>query len=86
VRHLALCELPEAETCCGFGGLFAVRMPEISGAMLRRKLDRIEASGAEVVVGTDVSCLMHVAGGLRRRGSAITAAHLAEILAGGSTR
>jgi L-lactate dehydrogenase complex protein LldE len=80
--------LPEAETCCGFGGLFAVKMSGISGAMLDRKIDAIEASAARVVVATDVSCLMHIAGGLRRRGSAVRARHIAEVLAdtGGGVR
>ena len=73
--------LPEAEACCGFGGLFSVKMSGISGAMLDRKLDAIEASGADTVVATDVSCLMHIAGGLRRRGSAIGVRHIAEVLA-----
>ncbi|MDX1520699.1 MAG: (Fe-S)-binding protein [Anaerolineae bacterium] len=72
--------LPEAETCCGFGGLFAVKMGDISGAILKEKLDNIEATGADTVVGTDVSCLMHIAGGLRRRGSAVKVKHLAEVL------
>jgi L-lactate dehydrogenase complex protein LldE len=75
-------ELPEAETCCGFGGLFAIKMGDISGAILRRKLDHIDASGADIVVGTDVSCLMHIAGGLRRRGSRVQVRHIAEILRG----
>jgi L-lactate dehydrogenase complex protein LldE len=77
-------ELTEAEACCGFGGLFAVKMGDISGAILQRKLDHIEATGADTVVGTDVSCLMHMAGGLRRRGSAVKVKHLAEVLAEGS--
>lgn len=75
-------ELPEAEACCGFGGLFAVKMGDISGAILQRKLDNIETSGADTVVGGDVSCLMHIAGGLRRRGSRVRVKHLAEVLAG----
>ena len=62
---------PEADVCCGFGGLFAVKMPDISSAMLARKLDRIEESGADTVVVTDVSCGMHMAGGLHRRGSRV---------------
>ncbi len=74
--------LPDAESCCGFGGLFAVRMAPISGAMLAGKLDAIEKSGAGTVVATDVSCLMHIAGGLRRRGSAVRIRHIAEMLAG----
>jgi len=81
VNSVACRPLPESEACCGFGGLFAVKMADISGALLGRKLDDIEASGAEIVVGTDVSCLMHIGGGLRRRRSAVRVSHLAEILA-----
>lgn len=75
-------ELPEAEACCGFGGLFAIKMGDISGAILRRKLDNIEATGADTVVGGDVSCLMHIAGGLHRRGSQVKVRHIAEVLRG----
>ena len=81
VDGLELRPLGEAETCCGFGGLFAVKMDGISGAMLDRKLDAIEATGAAVVIGTDVSCLMHIGGGLHRRGSRVQARHIAEVLA-----
>jgi L-lactate dehydrogenase complex protein LldE len=73
-------ELPGAEECCGFGGLFAVKMGDISAAILEKKLDNIEASGADVVVGGDVSCLINIAGGLRRRDSAVQVKHLAEVL------
>jgi L-lactate dehydrogenase complex protein LldE len=72
--------LPGAEECCGFGGLFAVKMADISAAILQRKLDNIETTGADTVVGTDVSCLMHIAGGLHRRGSKVQVKHLAEVL------
>jgi L-lactate dehydrogenase complex protein LldE len=75
-------ELPGAEECCGFGGLFAVKMSDISGAILQRKLDNIEATGADTVVGTDISCLMHISGGLHRRGSKVRVKHLAEVLRG----
>jgi len=68
--------------CCGFGGLFAVDQPEISTEILERKLAQIRDSGAEVVVGCDVSCLMHIEGGLRHRSSTVRCAHLAQILAG----
>lgn len=81
VKGIEFKELPEAEACCGFGGLFAVKMGDISGAILQRKLDNIEATGADTVVGGDVSCLMHIAGGLRRRGSRVRVKHLAEVLA-----
>jgi len=75
-------ELPDGRTCCGFGGLFAIKMPHISSAMLQSKLDAIQASGAEAVVATDVSCLMHMGGGLRRRTKAVRMLHIAEVLAG----
>ena len=77
-------DLPDAETCCGFGGLFAVKMGPVSSAMLRSKLDAIDASGAEVVVATDVSCLMHIGGGLHRRGSRVRTRHIAEVVADSS--
>ena len=73
--------LPQAEVCCGFGGTFSVKYPDISGAMLSDKLDCIEASGANVVAACDSSCLMHIHGGLRRRGSAVRTKHVAELLA-----
>jgi L-lactate dehydrogenase complex protein LldE len=76
------CDLPGANECCGFGGLFSIELPEVSSAMLDTKLAAIEKSGAAVVVGGDVSCLMHIAGGLHRRGSPIRTAHIAEVLAG----
>ena len=78
-RHLSL---PEAEVCCGFGGLFAVKMSDISGEMLARKLDAIEVCGADTIAVTDVSCGMHMAGGLRRRRSKVRIAHIADVLAG----
>ncbi len=76
-------ELPQAEVCCGFGGTFAIKYPDISGAMLSDKLDNIEASGADIVTACDSSCLMHIRGGLRRRGSAVEVAHIAELVAAG---
>jgi L-lactate dehydrogenase complex protein LldE len=74
-------DLPDAETCCGFGGVFAVKMGSVSSAMLESKLDAIDRSGAEVVVATDVSCLMHIGGGLHRRASRVRTKHIAEVLA-----
>ena len=71
----------EAEVCCGFGGLFSVEMPQVSAAMLDRKLDAIEAAGGAVVCGGDVSCLMHLEGGMRRRNPDVRFAHFAELLA-----
>jgi L-lactate dehydrogenase complex protein LldE len=68
--------------CCGFGGLFAVDQPEISSEMLLRKIEAVEKAGVQVVVGGDVSCLMHIEGGLRKVGSHVRCAHLAQVLAG----
>jgi L-lactate dehydrogenase complex protein LldE len=81
VRDLELVEIGEAEQCCGFGGTFAVTNADVSSAMLDDKLVRIEQTGAEVVTSADNSCLMHIGGGLRRRGSDVRTVHLAEILA-----
>lgn len=75
--------LPEHDVCCGFGGLFAVKMADISSAMLGRKLDCIERCGAGTIAVTDVSCAMHMAGGLHRRGSPIQVKHVADLLAPG---
>jgi len=81
VRELEYVPLERADECCGFGGSFAVRFPEISGAMVRDKASLIEKTGAHTVVATDAGCLMNIAGCLRRRGNKIRAVHLAEILA-----
>lgn len=72
--------------CCGFGGVFSIDHPEVSGEMLTRSLDRIEASGCDVVTGCDVSCLMHMEGGLRKKGSPVRCVHLAQILNSHTTR
>ncbi len=72
--------LEDDRECCGFGGLFSVEMPAVSAAILEKKLDAIEASGADVLVGGDFSCLVHIEGGLRRRGSDVEVRHLAELL------
>ena len=72
--------LERADVCCGFGGTFAVKMSDISTAMLDEKLDNVEATGAKTLVAGDAGCIMHMAGGLRRRGSPVRVAHLAEYL------
>jgi L-lactate dehydrogenase complex protein LldE len=81
VRGLELLPLPQATTCCGFGGTFSVINPEVSRAMMEAKLQAIAASGAEVVVAGDAGCLMNIGGGLRKAGSPVRAMHLAEVLA-----
>ncbi|HEY3064458.1 MAG TPA: (Fe-S)-binding protein [Methylomirabilota bacterium] len=77
-------ELTGADECCGFGGSFAVRLPEVSSAILDRKLANVEATGAHCVVACDAGCLMQMGGGLSRRGSRVRALHLAELLEGGA--
>lgn len=77
-------DLDGAKECCGFGGLFSVEMPAVSEAIMNQKLDRIEASGADTLVGSDISCLLHIEGGLRRRGSGIVVRHIAELIGDGS--
>jgi L-lactate dehydrogenase complex protein LldE len=81
VRGLELRELPRADECCGFGGTFAVKNAETSSAMLADKCTAIEDSGAEVCTAVDSSCLLHIGGGLSRRGGGARTLHLAEILA-----
>jgi L-lactate dehydrogenase complex protein LldE len=82
VRGLEYVPLERADECCGFGGSFAVRFPGISGAMVQDKAALVEKTGARAVVATDAGCLMNIAGCLRRRGSAVQALHLAQVLAG----
>ena len=74
-------ELPGSDECCGFGGSFSVRLPEVSTAILDKKLASVEATGADAVVACDAGCLMQMRGGLSRRGSRVRALHLAEVLA-----
>ena len=76
-----LVEMENAETCCGFGGTFSVKYPEISVAILDNKIEAIEATAADAVVACDASCLMQIGGRLTRNGSRIKAVHIAEILA-----
>jgi L-lactate dehydrogenase complex protein LldE len=80
VRDLTLLELPNKEQCCGFGGTFAVKNPDVSLAMLTEKDACVVQTGAEVVTALDNSCLMQIYGGLHRSGSKVRTLHLAEIL------
>jgi L-lactate dehydrogenase complex protein LldE len=82
VAGLELREGAEAETCCGFGGLFCVKYPDISTGMVDAKIADIEKTGADMVLGGDLGCLMNMAGRLRRQGSNIAVRHAAEVLAG----
>jgi len=81
VPGLELVELPGSEVCCGFGGAFSAKMPELSHAMLDDKLKAAESTGAEVLTATDCGCLMHLGGALERRRSPLRVLHVAEILA-----
>ena len=82
VRGMTLCELPNIEECCGFGGTFSVKMPGVSLAMGRTKVENVVRSGAEIVVSNDISCMMHVGGMLRRDPATrhIRTMHIAEVL------
>ena len=82
VPGVELVELPGADQCCGFGGSFSVRLPEVSSAILDKKLASVEATGARCLVACDAGCLMQMGGGLSRRGSSVKAMHLAQVLAG----
>ena len=73
--------LERADVCCGFGGSFSVKMPDISSAILDEKLDYVEETGANIVIAADVGCVFQMQGGLRRRGSSIQVVHIAELLA-----
>jgi len=84
VAGLELVELPDSERCCGFGGTFSIKFPEVSAAMARRKAERIAESGADTVVVCDPGCLLQLRGYLSRRGSRTQVMHLAELLAGKS--
>jgi L-lactate dehydrogenase complex protein LldE len=81
VRDVEFVEMEAPDTCCGFGGTFSVKYGEISSAILDEKLARLSRSGVEYVIANDSSCLMQIAGGLSRAGSAIKTMHLAELLA-----
>jgi L-lactate dehydrogenase complex protein LldE len=82
VRGLELREMNDSEICCGFGGTFCVKYPEISGRMVADKAAAINATGAEVVLGGDLGCLLNIAGRLGREGGGVHVYHVAEVLAG----
>jgi L-lactate dehydrogenase complex protein LldE len=81
VRGIELVDLPRHDECCGFGGTFSVKNPDVSAAMLADKMEAVIESGAEVLCAGDRSCLMHIGGGLDRIRTGIKTLHLAEILA-----
>jgi L-lactate dehydrogenase complex protein LldE len=81
VRGIELVDLPRSDECCGFGGTFSIKNPDVSAAMLADKMESVIESGAEVLCAGDRSCLMHIGGGLERIRAGIKTLHLAEILA-----
>jgi L-lactate dehydrogenase complex protein LldE len=82
VEGLRLRELPGAEVCCGFGGTFCVKYPDISDKMVGDKVDDIVATGADALLAGDLGCLLNMAGKLSRRGRPVEVRHIAEVLAG----
>lgn len=82
VRGLELIEMERADECCGFGGTFSTKYPEISEALLETKLANVQATGAGTVVGCDMGCLMNMQGMIKRRELPIEVRHIAQILAG----
>jgi L-lactate dehydrogenase complex protein LldE len=82
VAGVSLREMTDAEVCCGFGGTFCVKYPDISNKMLEKKVKHIAATGADTLVAGDLGCLMNMAGKLKREGSSIKVRHIAEVLAG----
>lgn len=83
VKGLELIEMNESETCCGFGGTFAVKHPDISQAMVEQKVENAIASGAEYITSTESSCLMNIEGYIKKNNLSIKAIHIADILASG---
>lgn len=82
VEGLTLSEMDDAEVCCGFGGTFCVKYPDISNTMVSEKAKVVEGSGADTLLAGDLGCLMNMAGKLKRQGSKVRARHVAEVLAG----
>ncbi|MCP3919758.1 MAG: (Fe-S)-binding protein [bacterium] len=81
VSGAELVDVHSSESCCGFGGTFSVKYPEVSVAMLDQKLQAVEQADVQAIVSGDVSCLMQIGGRLQRRKSAVRTIHLAELLA-----
>jgi L-lactate dehydrogenase complex protein LldE len=82
VTGLKLVELPDADVCCGFGGTFCVKYPEISNAIVEKKTAAVATSGAGTLLAGDLGCLMNMAGKLQREGRPVHTRHVAEVLAG----
>jgi len=83
VKGLQLKEMNQCETCCGFGGTFAVKYESISSAMADQKVENAIATGAEYIISTDSSCLMHIDGYIKKHNKAIKVMHIADVLSQG---
>ena len=83
VRELELIEMNDVETCCGFGGTFAVKFEPISIGMADQKIDNALATGADCLISTDLSCLMHLDGYIKNKGYNLQTMHIADVLASG---
>ncbi len=82
VQGLTIKEMPDSDVCCGFGGTFCVKYPDISNVIVGKKAANVEASGAETLLAGDLGCLMNIAGKLQREGRRVEVRHVAEVLAG----
>ena len=85
VEGFTLTEMQDAEVCCGFGGMFCVKYPDISNKMAGNKTDNIDATGADLLLAGDLGCLMNIRGKLSREGKPVQARHIVEVLAGDTT-
>ena len=85
VNGLRLCEIKEPQVCCGFGGFFSVKYPDVSARMADDKIADAVGTGADMLVGGDLGCLLHLSGRMARRGEKLTVRHAAELMAGFST-
>jgi len=83
VKGLTLTEMNDVETCCGFGGTFAVKFEAISMGMGEQKVENALATGADYLISTDISCLMHLQGYIKQKGHSLKTMHLADVLASG---
>ena len=83
VKGLELIEMAESETCCGFGGTFSVKFPEISLSMADQKIENVINTGATHIISTDLSCLMHLEGIIKKKSIPLTTLHIADVLATG---
>jgi L-lactate dehydrogenase complex protein LldE len=82
VEGLAVRDIPDGDVCCGFGGLFSIKYPEVSARMADDKIAHAKSTGAQTIIGGDFGCLLHLAGRLSRRGETLQVRHAAEVLAG----